>query len=118
LKNLLLKKKKKELFIFVDDEMELEEKSTNSLFINIDTYENYSSNFEYSQTIFEHLRKTEAKYRPDPQYLFNVQNEISVSMRTILIDWMCEVAQEYKLVDETLYLGVNMVDRYLSKKYK
>lgn len=35
-------------------------------------------------------------------------------MRGILVDWLVEVAQEYKLVSETLYLTVDYLDRYLS----
>lgn len=37
-------------------------------------------------------------------------------MRAILVDWLVEVAEEYKLATETLYLTVNYVDRYLSVK--
>ena len=43
-----------------------------------------------------------------------VQHDITAQMRAILVDWMVEVAQEYKLVSETLYLSVSYVDRYLS----
>lgn len=35
-------------------------------------------------------------------------------MRAILIDWLVEVAEEYRLVPDTLYLTVNYIDRYLS----
>ena len=37
-------------------------------------------------------------------------------MRGILVDWLVEVAQEYKLVSETLFLAVNYIDRYLSSE--
>jgi cyclin B len=37
-------------------------------------------------------------------------------MRTILVDWLCEVHHKLKLKAETLYLTVNIVDRYLAKK--
>lgn len=36
--------------------------------------------------------------------------EISTSMRNILVDWMIEVAEEYKLVPETLFLSVMYTD--------
>lgn len=32
----------------------------------------------------------------------------------ILVDWMIDVAMEYKLENETLQLAVNYVDRFLS----
>lgn len=34
--------------------------------------------------------------------------------REILVDWLVEVAEEYKLVSDTLYLTISHVDRYLS----
>ena len=36
-------------------------------------------------------------------------------MRGILIDWLVEVAEEYRLEAETLYLAVNYIDRFLSQ---
>lgn len=37
-------------------------------------------------------------------------------MRTILVDWLIEVQENFELFHETLYLGVKLVDLYLSKK--
>ncbi len=34
-------------------------------------------------------------------------------MRAILIDWLVEVHLKFKLVPESLYLTVNLIDRYL-----
>lgn len=34
--------------------------------------------------------------------------------REILVDWLVEVAEEYKLVSDTLYLTISHMDRYLS----
>lgn len=42
------------------------------------------------------------------------QPEISEKMRAILIDWLIEVHQKFELNPETLYLTVNIVDRYLA----
>lgn len=42
------------------------------------------------------------------------QADITPEMRSILVDWLVEVAQEYKLVQETLHLSVRMIDRFLS----
>lgn len=38
-------------------------------------------------------------------------------MRSILVDWLVEVAEEYKLTSDTLYLAINLLDRYLSEKF-
>ncbi len=37
-------------------------------------------------------------------------------MRSILIDWLIEVHLKFKLVPETLFLTVNLIDRYLQHK--
>ncbi len=36
-------------------------------------------------------------------------------MRAILIDWLIDVHSKFKLLNETLFLTVNLIDRYLSK---
>lgn len=42
------------------------------------------------------------------------QPDVTYSMRTVLVDWLVEVAEEYKLHNETLYLAVSFIDRFLS----
>lgn len=39
---------------------------------------------------------------------------MNAKMRAILVDWLVEVAEEYKLCADTLYLSVNYIDRFLS----
>jgi len=41
--------------------------------------------------------------------------EITPDMRGILIDWLVEVAEEFRLEGETLFLCVHYIDRYLSR---
>ena len=36
-------------------------------------------------------------------------------MRGILIDWMIDVANKFKLRPETIFLTVNLIDRFLEK---
>jgi len=52
---------------------------------------------------------------PDSQYMIK-QNDINEKMRRILIDWMLKVHQKFKLLPETLFLTVNIIDRYLSQE--
>lgn len=47
-------------------------------------------------------------------YMEKVQNNVIPSMRMVLVDWLVEVAEEYKLVSDTLYLAVSYIDRFLS----
>jgi G2/mitotic-specific cyclin-B, other len=37
-------------------------------------------------------------------------------MRSILIDWLVEVHLKFKLVPESLYLTVNLIDRFLERE--
>jgi hypothetical protein len=43
------------------------------------------------------------------------QNDVNVKMRSILVDWLVEVHYKFKLQPPTLWLCVNIMDRYLSK---
>lgn len=43
-----------------------------------------------------------------------VQKDINEKMRAILIDWLVDVHAKFKLVPETLFMTVNLIDRYLS----
>lgn len=44
------------------------------------------------------------------------QQDINEKMRSILIDWLVEVHLKFKLLPETLFLTVNIIDRYLAKE--
>ncbi len=44
------------------------------------------------------------------------QEDVNEKMRAILIDWLVEVHLKFKLVPESLYLTVNLIDRYLEKE--
>jgi len=68
---------------------------------------------EYSQDIYCYLREAETKHLPKWNYM-SKQPDITHSMRAILVDWLVEVAEEYKLQTETLYLAVTYIDRFLS----
>jgi cyclin-A len=42
------------------------------------------------------------------------QPDITDAMRSILVDWLVEVSEEYRMQGETLHLAVNYLDRFLS----
>lgn len=44
------------------------------------------------------------------------QPEINSKMRAILVDWLIEVHRKFELMPESLYLTINIVDRFLSMK--
>ncbi|KAL8487597.1 hypothetical protein ACS0TY_024061 [Phlomoides rotata] len=68
----------------------------------------------YASDIYEYLSEMEAKRRPLSDYLEKTQKDITSNMRGVLVDWLVEVAEEYKLLPDTLYLTVSYVDRFLS----
>lgn len=70
---------------------------------------------ELSSDIFPYMRELEIKYRPNPYYM-DSQPELKWSYRSTLIDWIVQVHSRFQLLPETLYLTVNIIDRFLSKK--
>jgi len=69
---------------------------------------------EYVDDIYTNLQKSEVVLYPLSDYIEKVQTDISSTMRGILVDWLVEVAEEYKLSDDTLFLSVLYLDRCLS----
>ena len=61
---------------------------------------------------YVHFREKELETSVSPTYM-RQQAHINEKMRAILIDWLVEVHLKFKLVPETLYLTVNLIDRYL-----
>ena len=51
-----------------------------------------------------------------PHAYMSSQTDINDKMRAILIDWLVEVHLKFKLMPETLYLTVNLIDRFLAIK--
>jgi len=68
---------------------------------------------EYESEIIAGLFAEEILYMPRPDYMA-CQADINGKMRAILIDWLVEVHMKYKLRRETLFLAVNLIDRYLA----
>lgn len=70
---------------------------------------------EYVVEIFDYLRELEIKSIPNHHYMDH-QDDIEWKTRGILIDWLIEVHTRFHLLPETLFLAVNIVDRFLSAK--
>lgn len=71
---------------------------------------------EYSEIVYAFLKKREQDkdIRIMPNFLDSM-DEVNSRMRQILLDWLVEVHYKFKLLPETLYLCVNLIDRYLQK---
>ena len=66
-------------------------------------------------SIYSYYYRVEGATSVGPAYMAN-QADINDKMRAILVDWLVEVHLKFKLMPETMYLTVNIIDRYLEKK--
>ncbi|KAL3633449.1 hypothetical protein CASFOL_022211 [Castilleja foliolosa] len=71
----------------------------------------------YAADIYYNMYAAQLARRPLVDYIEKVQRDITQDMRAILIDWLVEVSDEYRMASDTLYLTVNLIDRFLSKNY-
>ena len=70
---------------------------------------------DYVQDMYEHFLAKELSTFVCPVYM-EKQPHINERMRSILVDWLVEVHLKFDMVPETLYLTVNLIDRYLERK--
>ncbi|TPX51032.1 hypothetical protein SeMB42_g02031 [Synchytrium endobioticum] len=68
---------------------------------------------EYVLDICSYLRDLEARTLGDPRYMER-QPGITWAMRSTLVDWLIQVHHHLRLLPETLYLAINLTDRFLS----
>lgn len=69
---------------------------------------------DYVEDMYTHYRGKELETSVRPTYMEG-QPHINERMRSILVDWLVEVHLKFKLVPETLYLTINLIDRYLER---
>ena len=75
---------------------------------------NVQLNFSpYAQRIVNSWLRTEDKFRSLPNYL-DGQTDVKSYMRETLIDWIVEMNSHFRHRRETLYLCVNIIDRYVA----
>jgi len=66
---------------------------------------------EFVNDIYHYMLHLESCYKIKPQYLSDTT--LKSKMRTILIDWLIQVHHRFQLLQETLYLTVILLDRFL-----
>jgi len=76
---------------------------------------------EYANEIFSYMRKMEKDQAVVGDYMGNNRAMgkqelyyLHPRMRAVLVDWLVEVHNQFQLLQETLYLTVAIMDRYLS----
>lgn len=67
----------------------------------------------YANEMYDHFNQLELDYRVNPNYIRMRQEVVTEKMRCILIDWLVEVHLKFKMVPETIYITVQIIDRYL-----
>ncbi|KZT29886.1 A/B/D/E cyclin [Neolentinus lepideus HHB14362 ss-1] len=70
---------------------------------------------EYSEDIFQYMADLEEEMMPGADYMSG-QTEITWDMRQLLVDWLLQVHRRYHMLPETLWIAVNIVDRFLTKR--
>ena len=56
----------------------------------------------------------EYKWNADATYMSH-QLKVNEQIRSTLVDWIIEIHYNFKLLPETLFLTINLIDRYFSK---
>eukprot|EP00850_Spirogloea_muscicola_P014800 SM000108S14244 [mRNA] locus=s108:446195:448513:- [translate_table: standard] len=67
----------------------------------------------YEEDIHAALRAQEEKRGAVHGYLAATQHNLTAEHRRLMVKWLLEFSQEFKLEAETLFMGVALLDRYL-----
>lgn len=100
---------------FDDAEMSLEEFTKDAKDLDTEDLDDPLMVAEYVHEIFDYMKELEISTMPNADYMDN-QGELEWKMRGILVDWLLEVHTRFRLLPETLFLAVNIIDRFLSCK--
>ncbi|TYJ50180.1 hypothetical protein E1A91_A01G188400v1 [Gossypium mustelinum] len=98
------------------DEMDIEMEDMENSIIDIDCSDSKDplAVVEYVDEIYAYYKKTEVSSCVSPNYM-DRQFDINEKMRAILIDWLIEVHYKFDLMEETLFLTINLIDRFLER---
>ncbi|KAL8160734.1 hypothetical protein V2J09_002271 [Rumex salicifolius] len=104
----------------LSDKNQMEEVEMEDIFedpvIDIDSCDakNSLAVVDYVGALYAFYRKMEASSCVPTDYMSH-QFDINEKMRAILIDWIIDVQYKFELREETLFLTVNLIDRFLSR---
>jgi cyclin B len=83
------------------------------------TYEEFNINlvpYEYINDIWDNFIEKEKYNNYSFDSIISIQTDIKDSMRCILIDWIISLQNKFFRKSNTLFLTINLIDRYLSKR--
>lgn len=81
--------------------------------IDKDDHSNPQLCAEYAQEIYQYMHQLERKFHVNPRYM-SQRSIVTDKMRAILVDWLIQVHNRFRLLQETLYITVSILDRFLS----
>jgi len=81
---------------------------------NLEDKENPQLCAEYAPVMYAYLRKVEEGLVIKKDFL--IGSHINGKMRAVLVDWLIEVHSQFKLLQETLYITIYIIDRYLQQE--
>ena len=107
------KREKKENLIIIEEKEDEEEKVK---YFDTSKVTNVQIPKDYLNIIYYNLLKEEEKgIEPKADYTYmKRQKEINDKMRSILVDWIIDVHFKFGFTDETLFMTISIIDRYLS----
>ena len=94
------------------------DKDEPKIYFDVSNINNVQIPKEYLNTIYYNLlieQENDFFPKADPDYM-KKQKEINSQMRSILIDWLIDVHFKFGFTDETIFMTVLTIDRYLSVK--
>ena len=69
---------------------------------------------EFAPKITQHLLQEEKKFQLPESFMNHEGQKVTESMRAFLIDWLAELHFRFKMWQETFYVTVSIIDRFLS----
>ena len=69
----------------------------------------------YTNSIHRWVKHTEENFMPRANYMIN-QRHFTVREREIVINWLLMMQVELRLLPETFFITVSIMNRYLSKR--
>ncbi|XP_068954270.1 G2/mitotic-specific cyclin-B2 isoform X3 [Petaurus breviceps papuanus] len=79
--------------------------------IDDEDWENPQLCSDYVKDIYQYLRQLEVQQSINPRFLDG--KDINGRMRAILVDWLVQVHSKFHLLQETLYMCIAIMDRFL-----
>ncbi|KAB1223284.1 Cyclin-B2-4 [Morella rubra] len=99
----------------MEEEIEMEDVDEPVIDIDSSDLKDPLAVVEYINDMIAYFRKTENSSCVSQTYMAH-QFDINEKMRAILIDWLIEVHYKFELMEETLFLTVSLIDRFLERQ--